>query len=223
MEPIVRAGMHRSLRVAAVVAMLLSPTATAHAGDSAKSAAPSSSAPRAAEPSDPSPGKGATQGPTANGSAANHARFQGNWVYAGGDAERAALAAAIDRAVHTLVPIVKGIARGKLEQMTKIVPSCAFSFPASNIRSDVPGLTPMMSPEVGTVVRFNPGDGEVNLSQRFEGDRLIQRFVSSDGTRVNAFQVSADGRSFVMRAIVSSAKLSAPVQYSLTYSKVDPR
>lgn len=151
--------------------------------------------------------------------AALHARFEGKWNYAGGDRERMGLDAAIERGVHTLVPFVRGFARSKLEEKTKIAAYCAFAFAGGNIRAEVPGLPPMVSPESGGSVRFDAGDGVVALSQRFEGERLVQRFVSAEGSRVNAFDRSRDGKSFTMSVTVASPKLSAPVSYTLTYTR----
>lgn len=146
--------------------------------------------------------------------------FAGNFRYAGDQKERQARADAIDRTVSSFFFAVRGIARSKLEDRTRILATCTFEFPEGKIRSIVPGHPTATSPETGAPTGYRVDADAFVLSQRFEGKRLIQTFVADDGgTRKNEFTMSADGKLLFMTATLTSRKLSAPVVYTLTYAR----
>ncbi len=146
--------------------------------------------------------------------------FAGNFRYAGDQKERHARADAIDRTVSSFFFAVRGIARSKLEDRTRILSTCSFEFADGRIRSIVPGHPIAISPETGAPTDYRVDADAFILSQRFEGKRLIQTFVADDGgTRKNEFTVSADGKLLFMTATLTSPKLSAPVVYTLTYAR----
>ena len=58
--------------------------------------------------------------------------------------------------------------------------------------------------------------------QRFDGQRLVQVFRADEGgTRTNELTLSPDGALLVMKATLSSPKLSIPVVYTLTYRRAE--
>ena len=149
-------------------------------------------------------------------------RYAGSYRYAGSAAEQKARADAIDRSVGTFFFAVRGIARAKVADRTRIMPTCKFDFSGGNIRSTVPGHAVAVSPETGAPAAYRVDDDAVVLSQRFDGQRLVQMFRADEGgTRTNEFMLSPDGALLTMKATLSSPKLSVPVVYTLTYRRAE--
>jgi hypothetical protein len=150
------------------------------------------------------------------------ARFSGSYRYAGTAAEQRAREAAIDRSVGAFFFAVRGMARTKVADRTRIMPTCKFEFSGGNIRSTVPGHAVAVSPETGAPAPYRVDDDSIVLSQRFDGQRLVQTFRADEGgTRTNEFALSPDGARLTMKATLSSPKLSIPVVYTLTYRRVE--
>ena len=148
-------------------------------------------------------------------------RFAGLYRYAGDAREQQLRLDAIDRSVASLFFAVRGVARSKIEDRTRIMPTCKFEFGDGQIRSTVPGHAVAVSPETGAPAPYRVEDDPIVLTQRFEGDRLVQVFRADEGgTRRNEFSVSADGALLFVKATLSSPRLSVPVVYTLTYRRV---
>lgn len=148
-------------------------------------------------------------------------RYAGSFRYAGDAAEQKARLDAIDKSVSNLFFAIRGTARGKVTDRTRIMPTCRFEFSAGNIRSTVPGHAVAVSPETGTPAPYKVDDDAIVLTQRFEGDKLVQVFRADEGgTRRNEFTLSADGNVLTMKATLSSPKLTTAVVYTLTYRRV---
>ncbi len=149
-------------------------------------------------------------------------RFAGTYRYVGDAREQRARQEAIDRAVSTFFFAVRGLARAKIEDRTRIVPTCKFEFPTGKIRSTVPGHPVATSPDDGTPTSYRVEDDAIVLRQRFDGARLVQSFTADEGgTRMNELTLSADGNILTMKATVSSPKLKTPIVYTLTYARTN--
>ena len=66
------------------------------------------------------------------------ARYAGSYRYAGNEAEQTARAMAIDRSVEGFFFAVRGMARAKILDRTRIMPTCKFEFSGGNIRCSAP-------------------------------------------------------------------------------------
>lgn len=147
-------------------------------------------------------------------------RWSGTFQFAGGQAEKTGVDKAIDRSVAPLFFAIRGIARGKLEDRTRVAARMGFRIEGSNVRCSVPGAPDAVSPLDGTAVDYTVLGETVKLSQRRDGDRLVQTFASADGKRVNVIAPSADGTRVTMLVTVSSPRLPVPVTYGLTYARM---
>jgi hypothetical protein len=167
------------------------------------------------------PGAGDRSAESRASAADLRARYAGSYRYAGTEAEQRARALAIDRSVEGFFFAVRGIARAKVADRTRIMPTCKLEFSGGNIRSTVPGHALAVSPESGAPAPYRVDDDAIVLSQRFEGQHLVQVFRADEGgTRTNEFTLSPDGAILVMKATLSSPKLPVPVVYTLTYRRV---
>lgn len=152
--------------------------------------------------------------------AADRARFAASFRYVGSSNEQAARRAAIDRGIDSLFFAIRGIARSRLSEGTKIDPWVAFSFDADKIRVRLPG-TNAVSPADGTAIDFGSGKDRSKLSQRIVGRTVTQTFLAGEGQRVNEWTVFPGSNLLSLRVTVSSPKLTRPVVYTLTYERVE--
>jgi hypothetical protein len=149
-------------------------------------------------------------------------RFAGTYRYVGDAREQRLRAEAIDRSVASLFFALRGMARAKIDDRTRIMPTCKLEFGDGQIRSTVPGLPVAVSPETGAPAPYRVGDDAIVLSQRFEGARLVQTFTADEGgTRRNEYTLGQDGKLLFVTATVRSPRLPVPVVYTLTYRRVD--
>lgn len=147
------------------------------------------------------------------------ARFAGTFKFAGDAAEEAARRDALDKTVARLFFAIRGIARSRLANGTKIDPWATFAFRDGQVRSRVPSGAEAVSPEQGTVVDYVSDGERSRLSQKLVGGKLTQVFAADEGQRTNEWTLSADGATLVLKVTISSAKLSVPCVYTLTYKR----
>lgn len=146
-------------------------------------------------------------------------RLTGDFQFAGGDGERAARTRAIEKSVAEVFFAIRGIARTKLEEKTRIASAVTLRFENGQIRCGIPGAPDAVSPADGRSVDYTVGGETVKLTQRMDGGRLVQTFASADGSRTNIYVPSDDGERYSMQVTVSSPRLPIPVVYSLTYAR----
>jgi hypothetical protein len=147
------------------------------------------------------------------------ARFSASFRFAGSGSEEAARRAAIDRGIDSLFFAIRGIARSRLSDGTKIDPWVAFSFDAEKLRVRAPSAT-TVSPANGTAVDYVSGDDRTKLTQRFTAGKITQVFDAGQGWRRNEWVLSSDARKLWLTVTVSSPKLTRAVVYTLTYERV---
>jgi hypothetical protein len=151
--------------------------------------------------------------------AAAEARLAGDFRFAELGGERAGRKQAIERSVDKVFFAVRGVARGKLEDKSKIASAVTLRFENGNIRCGIPGAPDAISPADGRAVDYTAGGETVKLSQRMTGGRLVQSFSTPEGSRTNTYIPSDDGNLYAMMVNISSPRLPTAVMYTLTYAK----
>jgi hypothetical protein len=148
-------------------------------------------------------------------------RYQGTYVFAGGDSERAAVAAAVDRAVARMSIFAIDIARSALLARAEIRASYTISFDdAGNIKVESPGEFPEVSPSDGTPAHVvNRLGDESELSQQFIDGALVQTGRTDDGGGTTTFELQTDGETLIVHRVMESSQLPRPVEYALTYHR----
>ncbi len=148
-------------------------------------------------------------------------RYSGTYVFAGGDSERAAVPAAVDRAVAQMSIFAIEIARSALLARAEIRASYGISFDdAGNIKVESPGEFPEVSPSDGTPVHVvNRLGDESELSQQFIDGALVQSGRANDGGGSTTFELQTDGETLIVRRVMESSHLPRPVEYALTYRR----
>lgn len=148
-------------------------------------------------------------------------RYGGTYQFVGGGAERAAVAAAVDRAVAPMSFLARGIARSSLIARAEIRPAIAILFGDDGTVSVIsPGELPESSPADGTPVRVvNRFGDESELSQQFVEGAFVQRGRTDDGSGSTIFELQPDGQTLLVHRTMESSKLPQPVKYTLTYRR----
>jgi hypothetical protein len=148
-------------------------------------------------------------------------RFAGTYGFAGGDAERRAVAAAVEKAISAMSFLAKPLARQGLRQPAEIRDSYTLFFDGmGNLRITTPGFP----------VEFGPLDGKPFTSQSKSGDKsqvtqsflegvLVQRGHTDEGSGVTEFRLADEGATLFVHRVMQSPQLSAPVDFTLTYRR----
>jgi hypothetical protein len=154
-------------------------------------------------------------------SADQRTRFAGTYRYAGSAQEEEARKAAIDRGVEGMSFVIRSTARSRVSATTQILGFYSFSFEPGKIIVRPEARPEMVSGDKGASADYVYNGKHSTLTQVLAGDRITQMFVSEDGRRENEFAFSQDGKVLMLKVTVSSAKLSNPVVYGLSYKRAD--
>jgi hypothetical protein len=145
-------------------------------------------------------------------------RLAGTYAYAGGADEKAAVTAAVNRAVDGM-GIATGFARSALLKRSEIRPSYTIAFDARGVVDvETPGYPAEVSPSDGTEVKLTNRDGdESQISQRVVGGVLVQQGRTDQGKGQTRFTLQPDGKTLVVTRVMESSELPRPVEFTLTY------
>ena len=146
-------------------------------------------------------------------------RYTGTYAYAGTEAERSAIRAAVDHATEGMVG--KNIARGELMKRSEVRPSYALRFDGKgNVSIETPGYPTESSSLDGTEAPFKNKYGDALQNKaHFVGGALLQESRTGDGGGSTQFRLQPDERTMIVTRISRSPKLPGTVQFSLTYSR----
>ena len=148
-------------------------------------------------------------------------RYGGTYQFVGGDAERAAVAAAVDRVVARMSFLARGIARSSLIERAEIREAIGIFFADDGTVTVLsPGELPESSPADGAPVRVvNRFGDKSELSQQFINGVFVQRGRTDDGSGSTVFELRPDGQTLLVHRTMESSKLPQPVKYTLTYRR----
>ena len=150
---------------------------------------------------------------------AGEREYEGTYLYAGDDAERRAVKAAVDRATERMFG--KVIARDELMKRSEIRPSYTIHLePPGMVCVETPGFPSERSPLDGTEVELRTKYGDVvKNSLQFVGGALVERGRTDDGSGSTEFRLQADGRTLLVTRVSRSPRLPGVVEYTLTYRR----
>jgi hypothetical protein len=142
-------------------------------------------------PVETSPVKGTSRPPTLS----VEKRYAGTYVYAGGDAERAAVKTAVDSATEGM-GIATGFARSALMKRSEIRPTYTIGFDQKgNVSVETPGYPPEFSPTSGTEVKqTNKYGDESESSQPSSEARCCSRAGRTTGAVQRTLSCSPTAR-----------------------------
>lgn len=148
--------------------------------------------------------------------------FEGEYRYIGGEQQRRALHEAIDDVVDEMSVFVRGIARDRLVEGNPVPPSIVLQKDAGNeMLVSLAGYR-YRAPIGGDPVPATGLDGDpvrYKLDVQPGPEKLEQHFIAAEGMRLDTFERTDGG--VVVQVRVSSEKLPKPLEYRLTYRRID--
>jgi len=148
-------------------------------------------------------------------------RYAGTYLYAGSDAERRAVSAAVERAISGLSFLAKPVARQSVRQHAEIRDSYQLFFDGlGNLQISSPGFPVELGPLDGSPFALETKYGDqTQVSQSFVDGVLIQKGHTDEGGGRTEFRLEDDGATLLVRRVMESSQLSAPVDFTLTYRR----
>jgi RNase P/RNase MRP subunit p29 len=126
---------------------------------------------------------------------------------------------AIETAVAKMNFIKRPIARSRLKKTNEAHRRVEIEIGGGQISVAFDGRKPVQMPADGSTIRWTREDGETfDVHAAWDGERLVETFKAEDGTRANAFSVSADGQ-LTLQVTLTSPQLDRPLVYALTFSR----
>lgn len=127
---------------------------------------------------------------------------------------------AIDKAVAELNFVIRPIAHSRLEKTNVPYETIALAVGPKEVSITLDERAPLLTPASGTSVKWKREDGELfDVSTALKGNRLEQRFVAPDGSRLNSYTLDASGKKLTMAVTITSPKLPRPLTYEQVYQR----
>lgn len=169
----------------------------------------------------PPPAPAPSTGTDAGGiSEADAKALAGTWVYAGGDAERAAVDPAVEHATADMNFLARGIAAGALKARALPRESYALSFEGSTVSIATPDHPTERGEIGGPPVSITDRFGDENQTTfRMRDGALVEAGKSADGSGETVFTPDADGRTLHVRRLMESGRISAPIDLTFSYRR----
>jgi hypothetical protein len=143
----------------------------------------------------------------------------GRYRFAGGQPEIDALEAAVDDVVGEMNILVRGIARRRLREVSKIPHRIAISLRGRMLTVTAAGALYAAPLDRSPVKVRGPSGDQVWLRHRDLGNgQLMQHFASDDGIRVNICRPLAGNRMRI-HVTIHSDELPKDLSYAMTFSR----
>ena len=149
--------------------------------------------------------------------------YVGTYDYASSiDQGRALVKAAFEKAIEQLNPILRPMARRKLQSSDPLVRRITIDLPSGDISVRFFGekTVSLVTPPGQARSITMPNGKEVRVTQRFASQRIEQVFVGERGKTRNTLTLLPDGKSLSYRSVISSSLLETPVTVTLLYRRV---
>jgi hypothetical protein len=168
----------------------------------------------------PAPEAAPPAGPEAGISDTERKALAGTWVYAGGEAELAAVEQAVDRATADMGFLARPFAMDALRPRARPRERYTLSFDGSAV-SVVSPDNPTERGEIGGLpVKVTDRFGDENQTTfRMRDGALVEAGKGADGSGETVFTPGADGQTLSVRRLMESGRLSAPVDLTFSYRR----
>lgn len=147
--------------------------------------------------------------------------FAGTYRFAGGDAEKRAVANAVEKAISGMSFLAKPLARQSLRQPAEIRDTYTLFFDGlGNLRLTTPGFPAEFGPLDGKPFTVESKSGDKSqVSQSFVDGVLVQKGHTEEGSGVTEFRLADQGATLFVHRLMQSPQLTAPVDFTLTYRR----
>jgi hypothetical protein len=126
---------------------------------------------------------------------------------------------AIGKAIESLPSLYRGLARRRVASIDPLVRQVTISLPGKQISvTHIGAKRATFSTVRGANQKVkNRRGNEVDLTQRFIGNRLEQIWVGPNSRRHVSYKLSSDSTSLVMATTIKNKRMSEPISYKLVY------
>jgi hypothetical protein len=144
----------------------------------------------------------------------------GTWLYAGGDAELAAVEPAVEKATADMGFLARPFAMEALRPRAQPRQQYTLGFEGPTVTIVSPEH-PLERGELGgPPVRVTDKFGDENdTTFRVRDGALVEAGKGADGSGETVFTPSADGQTLSVRRLMQSGRLSAPVELTYSYRR----
>ncbi len=147
-------------------------------------------------------------------------RFAGTFRYAGGEAQKQGIAAAIDVTVNELNALIRGIARKRLAEGSPVRETISIAVDGDKVSMTFGPGRSVTGRIDGPAVAWTSDTGKpVKVSLSMVKGRLVQTFVADDGGRRSVFTLDESGDRMTLSVTITSERLPVPLKYALTYRR----
>ncbi len=147
----------------------------------------------------------------------------GTWVYAGGQAEEAAVDEAVDRATADMGFLARGIAAGALRARAQPRERYTLSFEGATVTIASPDYPTERGEVGGPPVAITDRFGDENQTTfNLRDGALVSAGKAADGSGETVFIPSPDHQTLHVRRLMQSSRLSAPVDVTFSYRRQAP-
>jgi hypothetical protein len=144
----------------------------------------------------------------------------GTWVYAGGDAELAAVEPAVDKATADMGFLARPFAMEALRPRAQPRQQYTLGFEGATVSITSPDHPLERGDLGGPPVRVTDKFGDENDTTFGVRDgALVEAGKGADGSGETVFTPSADGQTLRVHRVMQSGRLSAPVELTYSYRR----
>lgn len=147
-------------------------------------------------------------------------RFVGTFRFAGGEAQKQNLEAAIEAAASQLNALIRGIGRKRLKESNPVRDQISIAVDGDKVSMTFgPGRTVTGRLEGPSVPWTSDSGKPVQVSFSLVKGRLVQTFTAEDGGRRSVYSLDDTGDRLTLSVTVTSERLTNPLKYALTYRR----
>lgn len=148
------------------------------------------------------------------------ADFHGSYRYAGGQAQRDDVTAAIEATVQQLSRAIHGIARKRLTEANPVDSTLEISVSGDKVTTTfASGFDVTCVIDGPTVNTTGTGGEKLAVRVRSKDGKLVQVLQGKEGARTIVYVLSADRKQLTVHHKITADRLPAPLTYRLTYSR----
>ena len=147
-------------------------------------------------------------------------RLAGTYDNVRADGGEAIIAAAIEAGTSSMRRVRRKVARRRLRAVNPSVSSVTLGPNRAGALVLYEGSRENRTPRLGVFAANRSADGgKVDVMHEVVGRTIHERYRQKDGTAVNVFRLSEDGRELSLEVTIESSQLPGPIRYRLEFRR----
>jgi hypothetical protein len=146
--------------------------------------------------------------------------FDGTYVFAGGETQRAALTKALDDVIAQMNVVMRSLAQKQLHERINVAPRMVIRAEGDRLHIEHDPLPPRTVPVDGTPLPMRNLVGDrVRVTYRMVDGVLVEVIAQGRSSQTNRYRLSPDGSQITFDAAIRAPVLPAVIRYRLTYRR----